>query len=281
MPDAYLDADAIRAATFVRHVEIHDTLGSTNDRAAELARDADIELPALVAARHQTAGRGRGKNTWWSADGALTFSVLLEPAALGISTANWPQLSLATAVAVCDALSSELNPQSAIRNPQSPASPSNGPTTSCSTAQNLRHPHRIARRRRAGQRPPHHRHRHQRQQFMARPDPLLAACAAMDQSSERHIALRHYRSSAQLAALALSNTCCARNANRPTRDTRPAASRRLAATLLVSRNKASKCKSNGKSIDGICLGIDDDGTLLVENVCSEPIESHSGSVRVL
>jgi BirA family transcriptional regulator, biotin operon repressor / biotin---[acetyl-CoA-carboxylase] ligase len=46
--------------------------------------------------------------------------VLLEPASLEISTANWPQLSLTTAVAVCDALSSELNPQSAIRNPQSP-----------------------------------------------------------------------------------------------------------------------------------------------------------------
>ena len=61
MPDAYLDADAIRAATFVRHVEIHDTLGSTNDRAAELARDADdrtcprssppaIKPPAAAAA---------------------------------------------------------------------------------------------------------------------------------------------------------------------------------------------------------------------------------------
>ncbi len=106
--DPFLDAEQIRAATFVRRVEIHDTLGSTNDRAAELARDADIELPALVVARHQTAGRGRGQNTWWSADGALTFSVLLEPAALGIGTANWPQLSLATAVAVCDALANEV-----------------------------------------------------------------------------------------------------------------------------------------------------------------------------
>ncbi len=108
MRDVFLEAEAIREATFIRRVEIHDTLGSTNDRAAELARDADIELPALVVARHQTAGRGRGKNTWWSADGALTFSVLLEPATFGIGSANWPQLSLATAVAVCDALANEL-----------------------------------------------------------------------------------------------------------------------------------------------------------------------------
>jgi BirA family biotin operon repressor/biotin-[acetyl-CoA-carboxylase] ligase len=110
MPDAYLDAAEIRASTFIRHVEIHDTLGSTNDRAIELARDPQIELPALVATRHQTAGRGRGKNTWRSGEGALTFSVLLEPALLGVSVANWPQLSLAGAVAVCDSLSKQLSP---------------------------------------------------------------------------------------------------------------------------------------------------------------------------
>jgi BirA family biotin operon repressor/biotin-[acetyl-CoA-carboxylase] ligase len=119
MPDVYLDADEIRRKTFIRHVEIHNTLGSTNDRASELARDRDIQLPALVAARQQTAGRGRGSNTWWSTDGALTFSIVLDPAAFRISAANWPQLSLATAVAVCNAVAPELNPQSEIPNPKS------------------------------------------------------------------------------------------------------------------------------------------------------------------
>jgi len=104
MADGFLDADQIRAATFVRHVELHETLGSTNDRAAEVARDPSVELPALIVARRQTAGRGRGRNKWWSADGALTFSLLLDSQAMGISTQNWPQLSLATAVAVCDAI---------------------------------------------------------------------------------------------------------------------------------------------------------------------------------
>jgi BirA family biotin operon repressor/biotin-[acetyl-CoA-carboxylase] ligase len=112
MADAFLDADPIRAATFVRHVEIHDTLGSTNDRAAELARQTDIDLPALVVARHQTAGKGRGRNKWWSADGALTFSVLLDPTELGISPSSWPRVSLAAAVAICDALLHEA-PQAA------------------------------------------------------------------------------------------------------------------------------------------------------------------------
>src|SRR5262249_23143983 len=36
-----------------------------------------------------------------------------------VSAANWPQLSLATAVAICDALALELNPKSEIRNPKS------------------------------------------------------------------------------------------------------------------------------------------------------------------
>lgn len=109
MSDGFLSAERILATTFVSHVEIHHTLGSTNDRAKELAQRTSIELPALVVARHQTAGRGRGQNSWWSADGALTFSLLLEPNTIEISTAKWPQLSLTAAVAVCDALSAELN----------------------------------------------------------------------------------------------------------------------------------------------------------------------------
>src|SRR5262245_49877980 len=92
----FLTPDELRARTFVRHVEIHDTIDSTNNRASELAGDPRLELPALVVARHQTAGRGRGKNKWWSADGALTFSLLIEPAAHGLAVSNWPQLSLTT-----------------------------------------------------------------------------------------------------------------------------------------------------------------------------------------
>jgi BirA family transcriptional regulator, biotin operon repressor / biotin---[acetyl-CoA-carboxylase] ligase len=103
----FLNSEQLRATTFIRHVELHDTLGSTNDRAAELARDPAIELPSLIAARIQSAGKGRGSNKWWSAEGALTLSVLLDSTAVGISTQHWPQLSLATAVAICDAISGE------------------------------------------------------------------------------------------------------------------------------------------------------------------------------
>jgi BirA family biotin operon repressor/biotin-[acetyl-CoA-carboxylase] ligase len=120
--ESFLHEDQLRGCTFIRRVEIHRTLRSTNDRAAELARELSADqLPALVVARRQTAGRGRGKNAWWSADGGLTLSLLLDPKEFGIQPANWPQLSLTTAVAVCDAVSPclETNPQSAIPNSQS------------------------------------------------------------------------------------------------------------------------------------------------------------------
>jgi BirA family biotin operon repressor/biotin-[acetyl-CoA-carboxylase] ligase len=105
---AFIDAAQVRSITFVRYVEVHDRLGSTNERAAELARDTYVALPALVVARLQTAGKGRGRNTWWAADGALTFSLLLDTVSTGVALAHWPRLSLATAVAVYDSLAIEL-----------------------------------------------------------------------------------------------------------------------------------------------------------------------------
>ena len=107
MADAFLDADRFaRPRSFVtwrftrRSARRTIAPPSLRRRNARTARDR--------YARHQTAGRGRGKHTWWSAEGALTFSVLLEPSTLGIHTRSWPQLSLATAVAICDALAVEL-----------------------------------------------------------------------------------------------------------------------------------------------------------------------------
>jgi BirA family transcriptional regulator, biotin operon repressor / biotin---[acetyl-CoA-carboxylase] ligase len=126
-PNPFLDADQLLATHLVRHVEIYESLGSTNDRAKELACDVSVELPALVVARLQMAGRGRGRNTWWSADGALTFSLLLDTATIGIVPANWPQLSLATAVAVCDALALELDNQDSSSSPTSPQPPTPNP----------------------------------------------------------------------------------------------------------------------------------------------------------
>lgn len=61
----------------VPRLEFHDVLGSTNDRACELARSGAPPFTVVVAER-QTAGRGRGGSRWHSPPGAgLWISVLL------------------------------------------------------------------------------------------------------------------------------------------------------------------------------------------------------------
>jgi BirA family biotin operon repressor/biotin-[acetyl-CoA-carboxylase] ligase len=90
-----------------------ESVGSTSDHAIRLSRDASLPTPALVVARQQTAGRGRGEHTWWSADGALTLSLVLGPDDHHLAERDWPKISLAMAVAVRDALA-EVLPEAAV-----------------------------------------------------------------------------------------------------------------------------------------------------------------------
>ena len=97
-----LDIDRIVRTTFVARAEYEPTVGSTNDRAAECAaRDAG-ELPLLVAADRQTAGRGRGAKRWWTGPGALAFSLLVDGQTVGADRGRSPLVALAAAVAVVD-----------------------------------------------------------------------------------------------------------------------------------------------------------------------------------
>ena len=54
-------------------------------------------LPALIVAERQTAGRGRGNNAWWSSDGALTFSLLIDASGeeLGPARVAWTLMGYA------------------------------------------------------------------------------------------------------------------------------------------------------------------------------------------
>ncbi len=90
--------------TFVRTVEVHEELASTNDRGLALAQCSRTELPCLIVAHRQTAGRGRGANRWWSSAGAITFSLLIEPGLDRLPVARWPELSLTIGASVCQAL---------------------------------------------------------------------------------------------------------------------------------------------------------------------------------
>ncbi len=103
-PFAKADLDRLLGSGFIREVEFHHEIGSTNERALQLAREPHRRYPLLVLAEHQTAGRGRGANRWWGAPGALTFSLVLEGSTAQLPPHRWPQASLTTGLAVCEAL---------------------------------------------------------------------------------------------------------------------------------------------------------------------------------
>ncbi len=79
----------------------YEELGSTSDRAKELA-DEGAEHGAVVIAEAQTAGRGRRGRSWASpARRNLYFSVILRPE---LPPARAPELTLVASIALCDAL---------------------------------------------------------------------------------------------------------------------------------------------------------------------------------
>lgn len=97
------DLQALKCSTFVREVEHHSVLPSTNSRALELASLQNLNLPVLVLADRQTSGRGRGGNQWWSAPGALTFSLIMECPKPTDGT-SWLRIALTSGMAVCETL---------------------------------------------------------------------------------------------------------------------------------------------------------------------------------
>jgi len=80
-------------------LSVHDTLASTNAEALMLARDGE-RGPLWIAAREQTAGRGRRGNSWISPRGNLYATLLLtDPAPPECA----PQLSFVAVLALHDA----------------------------------------------------------------------------------------------------------------------------------------------------------------------------------
>ena len=101
-PFSNSDLDHIRNETFVKQVEFHRELESTNDRALKLCSDARPETPFLVLAERQTAGRGQGSNRWWSDAGALTFSLVLDASEWNPLPERPSLASLTAGLAVCE-----------------------------------------------------------------------------------------------------------------------------------------------------------------------------------
>lgn len=78
-----------------REVRVLESIGSTNDYAATLARAGERE-GLVVVAEHQFVGRGRLDRTWTSSPRAgLTFSLLLRPASVAPAARPWLPMLLA------------------------------------------------------------------------------------------------------------------------------------------------------------------------------------------
>jgi BirA family biotin operon repressor/biotin-[acetyl-CoA-carboxylase] ligase len=89
----------------IRTIEYFDSVSSTNDRLKELLRQSvPPQLPCLVTARQQTAGRGRGNKVWWSSEGALLLSLGVELSALSLERTHLSLLSLAAGLAALETI---------------------------------------------------------------------------------------------------------------------------------------------------------------------------------
>lgn len=87
-------------------VRLYDSVGSTNDEARRLAQ-AGAAHGTVVAARQQTAGRGRVGRSWISPPGNLYVSILLR---LNLPPARVAELSFVAALAVADVVDAFLSP---------------------------------------------------------------------------------------------------------------------------------------------------------------------------
>lgn len=110
------DLKAIQTETFIEHLDYFESLASTNTWALNTLcsplksnSQRKMTLPSLVLTGKQTAGRGRGSNSWWSPEGALTFSLVVDVGPIQIPLERQPLIALATGLAVCETLEKYLS----------------------------------------------------------------------------------------------------------------------------------------------------------------------------
>ena len=84
----------------LREVDFYPSIDSTNSLALTRVREDALVAPTLVLAQEQVAGRGRSQNQWWSTNGSLTFSIVLDSP----EASKEPVLPLVMGVAVLRAM---------------------------------------------------------------------------------------------------------------------------------------------------------------------------------
>jgi BirA family biotin operon repressor/biotin-[acetyl-CoA-carboxylase] ligase len=77
---------------------------STSGLARCLLLQGVDELPLVVWADSQTLGKGQRDSEWWSDEGSLTFTIAIDPRDYALRVEQEPRLSLATALAVINAI---------------------------------------------------------------------------------------------------------------------------------------------------------------------------------
>jgi BirA family biotin operon repressor/biotin-[acetyl-CoA-carboxylase] ligase len=78
----------IESHGYFRFVQWVESIDSTNKALQSWVRNGKIPFPALLVADRQTAGVGRGSNSWWSPSGCLMFSMAI-PLSPGSEQADW------------------------------------------------------------------------------------------------------------------------------------------------------------------------------------------------
>jgi BirA family biotin operon repressor/biotin-[acetyl-CoA-carboxylase] ligase len=100
-----IDTQSKKRSSEAVDIEWFEELDSTNSYCRRMVEKGEAFPPWIVAARQQTAGRGRGANSWWSPEGCLMFSALLDSTQYASSAASVPQAALAIGVALAEELS--------------------------------------------------------------------------------------------------------------------------------------------------------------------------------
>jgi BirA family transcriptional regulator, biotin operon repressor / biotin---[acetyl-CoA-carboxylase] ligase len=77
MSAAIYDVQRLRGEVKPFHLHYFARLRSTNDHAAAMRKLRRLFAPAIVLTANQTAGRGRGTNSWWSNPGVMTVTFVM------------------------------------------------------------------------------------------------------------------------------------------------------------------------------------------------------------
>ena len=106
------ELESIRSHGVVDRLVYLPSVNSTNDLALASPVEADDSNQVTVfLTDEQTAGRGRRENNWFSSQGALTFSLLINADRLALPRSIWPLVSLATGLATASAINGMLDGQ--------------------------------------------------------------------------------------------------------------------------------------------------------------------------